>query len=39
MPYFEGYEWTEIIGCSNAGKIFKYEVQYDEETKSITLIR
>ena len=37
--YFEGYEWTEIIGCSNAGKVFKYEVQYDEETKSITLIR
>lgn len=37
--YFEGYEWTEIIGCSNAGKIFKYEVLYDETSKSITILR
>ena len=37
--YFEGYEWLEIIGCMRLGEVFKYEVQYDEETKSITLIR
>lgn len=36
--YFEGRTWFDIFSWRELGVVFKYEIRYDESTKSITVI-
>ncbi len=36
--YFEGYTWKSVFSSVEQGRAFKYEVRYDEENKSITIV-
>lgn len=36
--YFEGRKWFDILSWRELGVVFKYEIRYDESTKSITVI-